>query len=319
MVINLWYKMEKSAKIYIAGINGLVGSSIKRNLISAGYTNIVGPSSKELDLLNNAKVIEFFEKEKPEYVFLCAAKVGGIHANNTYPAEFIYSNICIQTNIIHTSYLYNVKKLLFVGSSCIYPKFATQPIKESELLSSALEPTNEPYAIAKISGIKMCQSYNKQYGTNYISVMPTNLYGMNDNYHSENSHVLPALIRRVHEAKINNNPRVTVWGTGTPKREFLFVDDLAEACVFLMNNYNDNEIINIGSGEDIQISDLVELIKEVVGFSGDIIFDHSRPDGTPRKLLDVSKLFSLGWAPKISLRHGIILTYDDFLHGNVRM
>ena len=291
----------------------MVGSAIYRKLQKEGYTNIIIRSSTELDLRIQNDVAEFFEQEKPEYVFLAAAKVGGIVANNTYRADFLYENLQIQNNIIHSSYLNGVKKLMFLGSSCIYPKLAPQPLKEDYLLTGLLEPTNEPYAIAKIAGIKMCDAYRSQYGCNYISVMPTNLYGYNDNYHPQNSHVLPALIRRFHEAKANNIPEVTIWGTGTPKREFLFADDLAEACYYLMQNYNEEGLVNIGTGEDISIKDLALLIKDIIGYEGEIKFDASKPDGTPRKLMDVSKLHSKGWHNKIELRDGIKLAYEDFL------
>lgn len=291
----------------------MVGSAIYRKLQKEGYTNIIIRSSTELDLRIQNDVAEFFEQEKPEYVFLAAAKVGGIVANNTYRADFLYENLQIQNNIIHSSYLNGVKKLMFLGSSCIYPKLAPQPLKEDYLLTGLLEPTNEPYAIAKIAGIKMCDAYRSQYGCNYISVMPTNLYGYNDNYHPQNSHVLPALIRRFHEAKANNIPEVTIWGTGTPKREFLFADDLAEACYYLMQNYNEEGLVNIGTGEDISIKDLALLIKDIIGYEGEIKFDASKPDGTPRKLMDVSKLHSKGWHHKIELRDGIKLAYEDFL------
>lgn len=311
--------MEKTAKIYIAGIYGMVGAAIARCLRAQGYQNIIGHSSKELDLTNQAAVFDFFKKEKPDYVFLAAAKVGGIYANNTYPADFIYSNICIQTNIIHSAYIFRTRKLLFLGSSCIYPKFAEQPMKESCLLTGELEPTNEPYALAKIAGIKMCQAYNRQYHTKFISCMPTNLYGPNDNYDLMNAHVLPALIRKVHEAKTNKQPTFTVWGTGAPKREFLYVDDLAAASVFLMKEYLNNETINVGSGIEVTIKELAESVRDVVGFEGDLVFDTSKPDGTPRKLLDVSKLKALGWAPAVTLRKGIELAYRDFLEGKVRM
>jgi GDP-L-fucose synthase len=311
--------MEKNAKIYIAGIYGMVGAAIARSLRAQGYQNLIGHSSKELDLTNQKAVFDFFKAEKPDYVFLAAAKVGGIYANNTYPADFIYSNICIQTNIIHSAYIFRTRKLLFLGSSCIYPKFAEQPMKESCLLTGELEPTNEPYALAKIAGIKMCQAYNRQYHTKFISCMPTNLYGPNDNYDLMNAHVLPALIRKVHEAKSNKQPTFTVWGTGSPKREFLYVDDLAEASVFLMNEYLQDETINVGSGQEVTIRELAETVREVVGFKGELVFDTSKPDGTPRKLLDVSKLKSMGWTPKQSLRNGIEKTYRDFLDGKVRM
>lgn len=305
--------MEKNSKIYIAGHRGMVGSAIYRKLQKEGYNNIITRSSTELDLRIQSDVEGFFEHEKPEYVFLAAAKVGGIVANNTYRADFLYENLQIQNNIIHSSYLSGVKKLMFLGSSCIYPKLAPQPLKEDYLLTGPLEPTNEPYAIAKIAGIKMCDAYRSQYGCNYISVMPTNLYGYNDNYHPQNSHVLPALIRRFHEAKINNTPQVTIWGTGTPKREFLFADDLAEACYYLMQNYDEEGLVNIGTGEDISIKDLALLIKDIIGYEGEINFDTSKPDGTPRKLMDVSKLHSKGWHHKIGLRDGIKLAYEDFL------
>ena len=310
--------MEKNAKIYIAGIYGMVGSAIARNLKANGYTNIIGHSSKELDLTNQKAVFDFFKAEKPDYVFLAAAKVGGIYANDTYPADFIYSNICIQTNIIHSSYIFRVRKLLFLGSSCIYPKFAEQPMKESCLLTGELEPTNESYALAKIAGIKMCQAYNRQYHTHFISCMPTNLYGPNDNYDLMNAHVLPALIRKVHEAKINNQPSFVVWGTGSPKREFLYVDDLAEACIYLMNEYLDNETINVGSGQEVSIKELAEQVREVVGFKGDLVFDSSKPDGTPRKLLDVNRLHKMGWKTKVTLKEGIQKSYTDFVSGTVR-
>ncbi|MFQ3548798.1 MAG: GDP-L-fucose synthase [Armatimonadota bacterium] len=302
--------MEKDAKIYLAGHTGLVGSAIHRCLKANGYTNIIYKDISEMDLTQQAEVDKYFSTEKPEYVILAAAKVGGILANNEYGADFIYDNIMIQSNVIKCSHKYGVKKLLFLGSSCIYPKFAPQPMKEDYLLDGKLEETNKPYAVAKIAGIIMCQAFNKQHGTNYISVMPTNLYGINDNFDLNSSHVLPALIRKFHEAKENNSPSVTIWGTGTPKREFLFVDDLADAVVYLMNNYNDSEIVNIGVGEDISIADLALLIKEIVGFNGDLVFDDTKPDGTPRKLLDVSKLHGLGWKAKTSLRDGIQQTYD---------
>jgi GDP-L-fucose synthase len=304
--------MDSRSKIYIAGHDGMVGSAIHRILKYKGFTNIVYRNLNELDLINQVETKRFFEKEKPEYVFLAAAKVGGIIANNTYRAQFIYENIQIQNNIIHSSYLNDVKKLLFLGSSCIYPKLAPQPIKEEYLLTGLLEPTNEPYAIAKIAGIKMCQAYNDQYNTNYISVMPTNLYGPNDNFDLETSHVLPALIRKFHEAKIENKPFVEIWGSGDPKREFLHVDDMADACVFLMDDYSGNNFLNIGVGEDISIKDLANLIKESVGFEGDLNFDKSKPDGTPRKLLDISKLHSLGWKHSITLSNGIEKTYNWF-------
>jgi GDP-L-fucose synthase len=308
--------MEKQAKIYIAGHRGMVGSAIYRKLTSEGYSNIITRISSELDLRNQQQVADFFAAEKPDYVFLAAAKVGGIIANNTYRAEFLYDNLQIQNNIIHQSYLNGVKKLMFLGSSCIYPKMAPQPLKEEYLLTGLLEPTNEPYAIAKIAGIKMCDAYRAQYGCNYISVMPTNLYGYNDNYHPQNSHVLPALIRRFHEAKEGNTPSVTIWGTGSPRREFLFADDLAEACFYLMQNYNEEGLVNIGTGEDITIKDLALLIKKITGYQGEILFDTSKPDGTPRKLMDVSKLHSKGWKHTIELEEGIGLAYQDFLSKN---
>lgn len=297
--------MDKKSKIYIAGHRGLVGSAIKRLLEKQGYRNLVFRTHKELDLLDNNKVKNFFTEEKPEFVFLAAAKVGGILTNDECSADFIYQNLAIQNNIIHNSYLNKVKKLLFLGSSCIYPRDCPQPIKEECLLSGPLEKTNEAYAVAKIAGIKMCQNYNKQYKTNFISVMPTNLYGPNDNFDLQSSHVLPAFLRRFHEAKIYNKEKVVIWGSGSPRREFLCVNDLAEACLFLMNNYNSGEIINIGTGEDISIMELAELIKEIVGFKGRIIKDESKPDGTPQKLLNVSKINKLGWRHKISLREGV--------------
>ena len=305
--------MDKKAKIYVAGHNGMVGSAIVRYLKACGYNNILERSSAELDLLKQNDVEYFFETEKPDYVFLAAAKVGGIQANNTYPAEFIYNNTMIQLNVIHSAYKYNVKKLLFLGSSCIYPKHAKQPIKEEYLLTDLLEPTNEAYAIAKISGIEMCKFYRRQYNCSFISVMPTNLYGINDNFDLETSHVLPALLRRFHEAKINDENEVIIWGSGTPKREFLFVDDLAEACVFLMNNYNGEIHLNVGTGKDIEINKLAEIIRNVVGYKGQIIHDTSKPDGTPRKLLDVSKINELGWRYKTELENGVAFVYDWYL------
>jgi len=301
------------SKILVCGGRGMVGSAIIRELRSSGFKNILSPTSSELDLTNQYRVDEYFKKEKPVFVFLAAAKVGGIHANNTQKADFMYENIMIQTNVIHSSYLNGVKKLLFLGSSCIYPKLSNQPIREEYLMTGELEPTNDSYALAKISGIKMCQSYNEQYGTNFISVMPTNLYGLNDNYDLNTSHVLPALIRKVHEAKERNDNNVVVWGSGNPKREFLYVDDLAEACVYLFENYSGNDIVNIGTGEDISIKDLVYLIQDVVGHYCNIEFDSSKPDGTPRKLLDVSRVKDLGWVYKTSLRDGIKNAYSDFL------
>ncbi|MXV17437.1 GDP-L-fucose synthase [Hufsiella ginkgonis] len=305
--------MEKNAKIYVAGHRGMVGSAITRKLEKEGYTNVVVRTSGELDLRNQQAVADFFDSEKPDYVFLAAAKVGGIVANNTYRADFLLENLQIQNNIIQSSYTNGVKKLLFLGSSCIYPKLAPQPLKEDYLLTGLLEPTNEPYAIAKIAGIKLCDAYRSQYGCNYISVMPTNLYGYNDNYHPENSHVLPALIRRFHEATVQGLDKVTIWGTGSPKREFLFADDLATACYYLMLNYNEEGLINIGTGEDISIKDLAMLVKQITGFKGEIHFDTSKPDGTPRKLMDVSKLHSKGWKHTIDLEEGIALAYQDFL------
>jgi GDP-L-fucose synthase len=306
--------MNKLSKIFIAGHRGMVGSAITRKLTELGYTNLILRSSKELDLIRQSDVEEFFRAERPDYVFLAAAKVGGIHANNTYRADFIYNNLMIESNIINSSWKFGVKKLLFLGSSCIYPKLAKQPLKEKYLLSDYLEKTNEPYAIAKISGIKLCESYNIQYGTNFISGMPTNLYGPNDNYDLNNSHVLPALINKFHDAKASSRSEVEVWGSGTPLREFLHVDDLADACYFLMKNYNDNEIVNIGSGKEITIKDLSNLISEIVGFEGKIVFNTEKPDGTPRKLLDVSKLKKLGWSSKISLEEGITSVYREYLN-----
>lgn len=303
--------MEKSANIYIAGHNGMVGSAIVRQLQDLGYTNLVLKNSNELDLREQAEVQAFFKAEKPEYVFLAAAKVGGIEANNTYRAEFLYDNLMIQNNVIHQSYVYGVKKLLFLASSCIYPKFAPQPLQETSLLTGTLEETNEPYAIAKIAGVKMCENYNRQYGCNFISVMPTNLYGPNDNYDLKNSHVLPALLRKFHEAKINGNNSVEVWGTGTPMREFLHVDDLAKACLHLMNSYEGNVSVNIGTGKDISIKELALMIKGIVGFTGEILWNTEKPDGTPRKLLDVSLIHSLGWRHKIELIEGITKVYRE--------
>jgi len=301
--------LKKNSKIYIAGHKGLVGSALLRELHKSGYENLVFKTHKELDLTRQEQVEEWFENERPDYVFLAAAKVGGILANNTYPAEFIYSNMIIETNIIHTSYLFNVKKLLFLGSSCIYPRLCPQPMKEEYLLSGSLEPTNEAYAIAKIAGIIMCRSYNRQYDCRFISVMPTNLYGPGDNFDLNTSHVLPALIRKFHEAKINGMKEVEIWGTGTPKREFLHVDDLAGACIFLMNGYDESEIINIGTGQDLSINELAGMVAEVVGFKGRLRFNSSRPDGTPVKRLNVSKLNALGWKANIPLKQGIQETY----------
>ncbi len=302
--------MEKNSKIYVAGHRGMVGSAIIRRLLQDGFTNIITRTSKELNLINQLETADFFAAEKPDFVFLAAAKVGGIVANNTYRAQFIYENLMIQNNIIHNSYLNGVKKLMFMGSSCIYPKMASQPLKEEYLLTGILEPTNEPYAIAKIAGIKMCDAYRSQYGCNYISVMPTNLYGPNDNYDLNNSHVLPALIRKFHTAKMQNLPNVEIWGTGSPMREFLHVDDLADACFYLMQDYNEAGLINIGVGEDISIKDLAFLVKKIVGYEGGLKFDASKPDGTPRKLMDVNKLHSFGWTHKIHLEEGIKNVYE---------
>ena len=308
--------MEKSSKIYIAGNRGMVGSGIERKLRNEGFNNLVTRTSSELDLRNQLLVNDFFEKEKPEYVILAAAKVGGIHANNTYRAEFIYDNLMIEANIIHASYLSNVTKLLFLGSSCIYPKMSPQPLKEEYLLNGYLEQTNQPYAIAKIAGIEMCDSYRAQYGCNFISAMPTNLYGTNDNYHPENSHVLPSLIRKLVLAKKYNEPSVKIWGSGTPRREFLHVDDLAEACYFLMLNYNDSGLINIGCGNDLSIIELAELISNIVQYKGNLILDNTKPDGTHQKLLDISKLRNLGWEPKIDLITGITKTVKEYNNMN---
>jgi len=305
--------MDKHATVYVAGHRGMVGSAIRRYLEQAGYNNLLLRTSAELDLRNQRAVADFFASERPEYVFLAAAKVGGILANNTYRADFIYENLIMETNVIHAAHQYDVKKLLFLGSSCIYPKMAPQPLKEEYLLTGPLESTNEPYAIAKIAGIKLCEAYRDQYSKDFISVMPTNLYGIGDNYHPENSHVLPALIRRFHEAKEAHQSSVTIWGSGTPKREFLYADDLAEACVYLMNYYSERELINVGTGEDLTIKDLAELVKDVVNYSGKLVFDTSKPDGTPRKLMDVSKLHNLGWKHSTSLEKGISKAYQDFL------
>lgn len=302
--------MNSTSKIFIAGHNGMVGSAILRNLQDKGFSNFVLKSSKELDLRDAKAVADFFEEEKPEFVFLAAAKVGGIVANNTYRADFLYENLMIQNNVIHEAYKNKVEKLLFLGSSCIYPKLASQPLKEEYLLTGLLEPTNEPYAIAKIAGIKMCDAYRSQYGCNFISVMPTNLYGPNDNYDLQNSHVLPAMIRKFHEAKLNGTS-VELWGTGSPKREFLHADDMAEACVFLMENYNEPGLVNIGTGEDLSIKELAEMIQKITKFEGEIIWDHTKPDGTPRKLMDVSKLHTLGWKHKIALEEGITKVYHE--------
>lgn len=305
--------MNLDAKIYVAGHRGLVGSAIVRNLEEKGYTNIICRTHKELDLTNQEAVRAFFEQERPEYVFLAAAKVGGIHANNTYPADFIYDNLMIQNNVIKAAHDFKVKKLLFLGSTCIYPKMAPQPIKEEYLLTGALEETNEAYAVAKIAGLEMCKFFKRQYGDNFISCMPTNLYGPNDNFDLKNSHVLPALIRKFHEAKVNNSDVVEVWGTGTPLREFLYVDDMADACVFLMENYDGEQHVNIGTGEEVSIRELAETVKEVVGFEGELVFNTEMPDGTPRKLTTVDKLHGLGWNHKVSLNEGIKLAYNWFL------
>ncbi len=310
--------MDKHSRIYVAGHRGMVGSAIVRRLQQLGYTQLILRTRQELDLLDQAAVRQFFRIEQPEYVFVAAAKVGGILANNTYRAQFIYENLQIQNNIIHSAYESGVKKLLFLGSSCIYPKFAPQPMKEEHLLTGPLEPTNEPYAIAKIAGIKMCEAYWDQYGCRFISAMPTNLYGPNDNFDLETSHVLPALIRKFHEAKVHSKPYVEVWGTGKPRREFLHVDDLADACVFLMNHYEEKQFVNVGVGEDISIKELAELIRDIVGYSGELRWDTSKPDGTPRKLLDVSRMEALGWKAKISLEEGIRMTYEWFVNQELR-
>ena len=304
--------MNKDSKIYVAGHKGLVGSAIVRNLKNRGFNNIITRTHSELDLTNQEQVRRFFEEEKPEYVFLAAARVGGIHANNTYPADFIYENLMIQNNVIKSAHDFKVKKLLFLGSTCIYPKMAKQPIKEEYLLTGALEETNEAYAVAKIAGLEMCKFFKRQYGDNFISCMPTNLYGPNDNFDLKNSHVLPALIRKFHEAKMNNSETVEIWGTGTPLREFLYVDDMADACVFLMENYNGEQHVNIGTGEEVSIRELAETVKDVVGFKGNLIFNTEMPDGTPRKLTTVEKLHGLGWKHKVSLNDGIKLAYEWF-------
>jgi len=304
--------MEKTSKIYVAGHRGMVGSAIVRKLQAEGYQNLVLRTSSELDLRNQAAVEIFFAKEKPEYVFLAAAKVGGILANNTYRADFLYENLMIESNVIHQSYVHKVKKLLFLGSSCIYPKLAPQPLKEEYLLSGFLEETNEPYAIAKIAGIKLCESYRRQYGCDFISAMPTNLYGPNDNYDLNNSHVIPALMRKFYEAKINSQPTVEVWGSGTPLREFLHVDDLADGCLFLMQNYSEEAFVNIGSGVDVSIKQLSLTIRQVVGFKGELVFDASKPDGTPRKLMDISKIKNMGWEFQIQLMDGLTSVYSQF-------
>lgn len=310
--------MEKSAKIYVAGHRGMVGSAIVRALNEQGYTNIITRTHSELDLTNQAAVEKFFKDEKPEYVFLAAAKVGGIVANSEAPADFMYDNLTLEMNVIHSAYANGCKKLLFLGSSCIYPRMAPQPMSEKVLLTSELEKTNEAYALAKISGLKYCEYLNRQYGADYISVMPTNLYGPNDNYHPTHSHVLPALIRRFHEAKEAGAETVTCWGDGTPLREFLYVDDLADACVYLMNNYSGDETVNIGSGKELTIKELTEMVASIIGYKGEILWDTTKPNGTPRKLLDISKLNSLGWNYKVELPEGIKLTYDDFLNNPMR-
>lgn len=318
--------MKKNAKIYVAGHSGLVGSALIRQLKLMGYNNIVTRSHEELDLIDQRAVVDFFSAEKPEYVFLAAAKVGGIYANNTYPAEFIYSNLAIQTNVIHQAYLNGVRRLLFMGSSCIYPRECLQPIKEEYLLAGTLEPTNRPYALAKIAGIEMCWSYNRQYGTQYLAVMPTNLFGLGDSYNLENSHVIPAMIRKFHEAKIDNLPSVSIWGTGSPKREFLYSDDMAEACVYIMNLVDDDfkpllasdsndglpPLLNLGSGNELSIIELARLIKEVVGFRGEILLDKTKPDGIKQKLLDTNRLTKLGWSGATTLREGLVKSYKDF-------
>ena len=309
--------MNLDAKIYVAGHRGLVGSAIVRNLEAKGYKNIICRTHKELDLTNQEAVRTFFEEEKPEYVFLAAAKVGGIHANNTYPADFIYDNLMIQNNVIKAAHDFKVKKLLFLGSTCIYPKMAPQPIKEEYLLTGSLEETNEAYAVAKIAGLEMCKFFKRQYGDNFISCMPTNLYGPNDNFDLKNSHVLPALIRKFHEAKVNNSEVVEVWGTGTPLREFLYVDDMADACVFLMENYDGEQHVNIGTGEEVSIRELAETVKKVVGFDGELVFNTDMPDGTPRKLTTVDKLHGLGWKHKVSLNEGIKRAYNWFINKEV--
>jgi GDP-L-fucose synthase len=310
--------MNENSRIYVAGHRGLVGSAIWRELQRQGFKNLIGRSRSEVNLLDTAAVQNFFAKTKPEFVFVAAAKVGGIHANNAQPAEFLFENLQIQNHLVHAAWQTGVRKLLFLGSSCIYPRLAAQPLKENYLLTGPLEPTNQWYAVAKIAGIKMCQAYRRQYGCDFISAMPTNMYGPNDNYDLQMSHVLPALIRKFHDAKINSVATITCWGTGTPLREFLYVDDLAGACVFLMQNYSEEQFINVGSGSEITICELAELMKRIVGFSGEIIWDKSKPDGTPRKLMDSSRLFALGWKPQVNLESGIRLAYDDFLAGQSR-
>ncbi|MEY2764704.1 MAG: hypothetical protein RLZZ205_1128 [Bacteroidota bacterium] len=304
--------MNRQDKIFVAGHRGMVGSAICRKLQQEGYSQIITRTSKELDLTDQQAVNQFFEKEQPHYVFLAAAKVGGIHANNTFRADFLYRNLMIESNVIHASHVHKVEKLLFLGSSCIYPKLAPQPLKEESLLTGTLEYTNEPYAIAKIAGIKMCEAYRDQYGCNFISAMPTNLYGPNDNYDLQNSHVLPALIRKFHDAKMQQSPTVEVWGTGSPLREFLHVDDLAEACYFLMQHYNEKDFVNVGCGEDLSIKSLAEMIQSIVGYQGDLIWNTEKPDGTPRKLMDVSKIKGMGWSPKINLEQGIANVYREY-------
>ena len=306
--------MEKNARIYVAGHRGMVGSAIVRKLKLEGYTDVLTRTSAELDLRNQAAVFEFFEKERPAYVFLAAAKVGGIMANNTYRADFLYENLAIEANIIHAAYVHKVDKLLFLGSSCIYPKLAPQPIKEEYLLTGLLESTNEPYAIAKIAGIKLCEAYRDQYGCNFISAMPTNLYGQGDNYHLQNSHVVPALLRKFNTAVVEGNNDVEIWGTGSPLREFMYVDDLADACLFLMDQYNERQFLNVGTGEEVTIRELAETIAQVTGFSGKIIFDESKPDGTPRKLMDSTRIHERGWRPQISLKDGLRMAYEHFLN-----
>ena len=305
--------MEKNDKIYVAGHTGMVGSSITRELIKNGYTNLVFRTHAQLDLRNQTAVKEFFETEKPQYVFIASAKVGGIVANDTFRAEFIYDNLQMELNLIHHAYLYNIKKLVFLASSCIYPKFAPQPLKEEYLFTGILEPTNEPYSVAKLAGLKMCEAYMSQYGANFITLMSTSLYGVNDNYHPENSHVLPSMIRKFHTAKVNNIKTVELWGTGTPMREFLYVDDLADAAIFLMNNYDHQNFINVGVGFDHTIKELAEMVKTVVGYNGEIVFNSDKPDGTPRKLMDASKLLNMGWKHKIELKEGLELSYNDYL------
>lgn len=311
--------MELQSKIYVAGHNGMVGAAIVRRLQADGFHNLLTRSSKELDLRNQQAVDDFFATEQPEYVFLAAAKVGGIVANNTYRAEFLYDNLAMELNIIHAAYKNGVKKLLFLGSSCIYPKLAPQPLKEEYLLTGLLEPTNEPYAVAKIAGIKLCEAYRDQYGCNFIAAMPTNLYGKGDNYHLQNSHVIPALLRKFHEAKMQLHTQVEIWGTGTPLREFMFVDDLADGCLYLMQHYNDKLFVNIGTGEEISIKDLAYLVKDTVGFEGDIYFDTDKPDGTPRKLMDTSRLHAMGWKHTTSLQEGLKKAYAYFMEGEARL